>query len=125
MQPGCWSGAGASSPRAQCAERGWALPHMDTALRLLLSAPSPPLPSPCKLTTAPLPSLRHHCCYEAHEVTTMLLVTFMLLDLGLEVNYCYHPDCQCAKGWREGSGHMGSPPGMAVWAPFPATNRKV
>lgn len=55
---------------------------------------------------------------QVHRLMMMLLVTFMLLDLRLEGNYCYHPDRQCGKGWRKGREHRGQPAGTAELAPF-------
>lgn len=55
-----WSGAGAGSPRAQCAEHGWALPWI---IPWECSSLQPSLPALLPATSAPLPSLRHHCCW--------------------------------------------------------------
>lgn len=86
----------------------------------------PSLPAPLHASSPLLLSLLRGTTAvgEAQEVMKMLFVTFMFLDVGLEVNYCYHTDRQCVKGWWEGRGHMGSPSGTAVWGPFPATNRR-
>lgn len=57
----------------------------------------------------------------------MLLVTFRLLDLGLEVNYWYHLNHQCAKGLAGGmEGGTCTLLAQLCWLPsLPQTERHI